>query len=548
LEREAIDELADRIALAAAHIDSATHELLVDIHRFDCNAGWAAQGAKSCAHWLSWRIGVGLVAAREQVRVARALAALPLIAAAMQRGELSYAKVRAITRVATSDNEQLLLDMARGATGAQLERLCGKFRALDRLGKPDVERRFVARRYMPDGTVRIELRLHPDEAERVWKALQAIRQELVAASFDDSAEKAGALNTLGDPAVGDPAVGDPALGAPTVGDPAVGDPAVGDPALGDPALGDPAVGAPAVGDPALGAPAVGHPALGHPALAHPALADCARGPADGPGPAGSPPAPPGASAETPEAAPDAPMAAAAPAEAGLPEAVVAMAERALLPRDGVRRPPRAEPFQLFVHLREERVADTELGWQAELHDGTTLAGATLLRIACDCGVVVAKTDARGNVLDIGRRRRRVSAALRRALLLRDRHCRFPGCTAAAFVEAHHIEHWAHFGPTSLANTLLLCHGHHVCVHEGGFRVERDADSNPIFLDPVGRVIATAPAAPPLDGDGASLLRGAAEARGLALHPKGALPKWNGYGLDLGAAVGALAGRAYPNPL
>jgi hypothetical protein len=102
---------ADCIACAAAHIDSATHELLVDIYQFDANAGWAAQGAKSCAHWLSWRIGVGLVAAREQVRVARALTVLPLVAGAMQRGELSYAKVRAITRVATSDNEQLLLDL-----------------------------------------------------------------------------------------------------------------------------------------------------------------------------------------------------------------------------------------------------------------------------------------------------------------------------------------------------------------------------------------------------------------------------------------------------
>jgi hypothetical protein len=76
--------------------------------------------------------------------------------------------------------------MAKGATGAQLERLCGKLRTLerpgklDRLGRPDVERRFVARRHMPDGTVRIELRLYPDEAERVWKALQAIRQELIA--------------------------------------------------------------------------------------------------------------------------------------------------------------------------------------------------------------------------------------------------------------------------------------------------------------------------------------------------------------------------------
>jgi hypothetical protein len=86
--------------------------------------------------------------------------------------------------------------MAKGATGAQLERLCGKLRTLHRPGKPYVERRFVARRHMPDGTVRIELRLHPDEAERVWEALQAIRQELVAGAFDDIAAVAGAPSSM----------------------------------------------------------------------------------------------------------------------------------------------------------------------------------------------------------------------------------------------------------------------------------------------------------------------------------------------------------------
>jgi len=71
LSREEIDRLGDDIAMAAAHIDAATHQLLSSIRRFDESGGWAWQGARSTAHWLNWRIGIGLCAAREQVRVAR---------------------------------------------------------------------------------------------------------------------------------------------------------------------------------------------------------------------------------------------------------------------------------------------------------------------------------------------------------------------------------------------------------------------------------------------------------------------------------------------
>lgn len=99
-DRAYIDDLGDQIALCAAHIDSAHHQLLTHIRSFDALKGWCKQGAKSCAHWLSWRIGLGMVAAREKVRVAHALASLPEIDAALERGELSYAKVRAMTRVA----------------------------------------------------------------------------------------------------------------------------------------------------------------------------------------------------------------------------------------------------------------------------------------------------------------------------------------------------------------------------------------------------------------------------------------------------------------
>src|SRR5262249_52419632 len=84
----------------AAHLQAATARLLDLIRKFDSREGWNT-GFRSCAHWLSWRVGLDLGAAREHVRVARALAQLPRLAGALARGELSYAKVRAVTRVAT---------------------------------------------------------------------------------------------------------------------------------------------------------------------------------------------------------------------------------------------------------------------------------------------------------------------------------------------------------------------------------------------------------------------------------------------------------------
>ncbi|MBK6518280.1 MAG: DUF222 domain-containing protein [Polyangiaceae bacterium] len=189
IHRAHIDDLADQIALCAARIDAALHELLTHIRRFEELRGWAKQGAKSCAHWLSWRIGLGMVAAREKVRVSVALGRLPRVDAALSRGELSYAKVRAITRVATPANEDLLLDQARGTTGAELEKICSKVRALAPGAALDEERRFVRRRSLSDGLVQIELRLLPDEAERVWQALAEARRR-VGGQGADSAESA----------------------------------------------------------------------------------------------------------------------------------------------------------------------------------------------------------------------------------------------------------------------------------------------------------------------------------------------------------------------
>src|SRR5215813_5325053 len=126
-----LDRLGDEIAELSAHLDAATARLLELIRDFDARGGWG-NGFASCAHWLSWRIGLDLGAAREKVRIARALATLPLLSDALARGELSYAKVRAITRVATPETEARLLAVARAGTAEHVERIVRGWRRVDR--------------------------------------------------------------------------------------------------------------------------------------------------------------------------------------------------------------------------------------------------------------------------------------------------------------------------------------------------------------------------------------------------------------------------------
>src|SRR5262245_37241939 len=126
-----LDRLGDEIAELSAHLDAATARLLDLIREFDARGGWNT-GFRSCAHWLSWRAGLDLGAASERVRVARALATLPLFAQALARGELSYAKVRALTRVATPDTEARLLGVGRAGTAAHVERIVRGWRCVDR--------------------------------------------------------------------------------------------------------------------------------------------------------------------------------------------------------------------------------------------------------------------------------------------------------------------------------------------------------------------------------------------------------------------------------
>src|SRR5688572_8185880 len=123
VDADVLEDLADEIATLSAHIHAATHRLLVLIADFDRLRGWEPAGYSNCARWLAGRTGIDVSTAREQVRVARMLVQLPLTSEAMARGELSFSQVRALSRVAQADSEAELLELARGTSTAQLERM-----------------------------------------------------------------------------------------------------------------------------------------------------------------------------------------------------------------------------------------------------------------------------------------------------------------------------------------------------------------------------------------------------------------------------------------
>ncbi len=177
-----MDQLGNEIAVLSAHLDAATAQLLDLIREFDAREGWNT-GFRSCAHWLSWRVGLDLGAARERVRVARALGALPRLADALAHGELSYAKVRALTRVAKQETEERLLAVGKAGTACHVERIVRGWRRVDAAA----EARETAQRHKnralhvyqdEDGMVVIRGRLTPEMGAVLIQALAAARETL----------------------------------------------------------------------------------------------------------------------------------------------------------------------------------------------------------------------------------------------------------------------------------------------------------------------------------------------------------------------------------
>jgi Domain of unknown function (DUF222)/HNH endonuclease len=184
-------DLAAQITELAGHLNAANHRWLVLIAEFDRRHGWSDGFTKSCAHWLSWKCGLDLGAAREKVRVARALENLPAISAAMSTGHLSYSKVRALTRVATPATESVLLNVALHGASHHVERLVREFRRVqevEELSRAERQHhhRGLTYRYDEDGSLVVKLRLPADAGALFLKALEAALPEVPPNDSQDS--------------------------------------------------------------------------------------------------------------------------------------------------------------------------------------------------------------------------------------------------------------------------------------------------------------------------------------------------------------------------
>jgi hypothetical protein len=506
-----LEQLGERIAEQAAHLDAAMHRLLTDLREFNVRGGWFRQGAMSCAHWLAWRVGWDLVTARERVRVAERLAEFPTIDDSLRRGEVSYSKVRAMMRVATPTNETLLLEYARLMTASQLEKLCRKYAVVQRHGQDlrpndDSLRRYVSRRDTDDGMVKIEAVLHPEEAEMMWTMLNHAATQLTR-----EAEQHGADEQRGtdEQHVTDEQRGtdeqhgtDEQRGKDEQRQHGTGEQlATGEQAATGEQLG---AGGSAESDAAFGAG--------------------------------------GGAAEVPREAQ--PTSVRAPS--GLRQRVDA-ARRAFNRADALISvvqaylrgdKPERSPIDITLTvpvegLRAGAADPLEVGEIGEVFVSKHAAR----RLSCDAGVAEVVEGERGDILSVGRKRRVIAGGLKRALLKRDQQCTFPTCTNRLFLEGHHIEHWADGGETSLSNGLILCSHHHRYVHEYGYTVEIGPDQRPQFRDRHGWLVAAVPGTQAKADLGWPRIREMNQP--LLIDAETIACEWDGRPVDYGAVVGYL---------
>lgn len=205
--QQSIAALGDKITELAAHMDAAEYRFLVLLERFYRDDGWKVLGISSCAHWLNWRCGLSLGVAREKIRIARALPELPLISQAFSEGKISYSKVRAMTRVATPENEDVLLNVALHGTASHVETQVRLYRRVKRIEalKKENERhahRELSWREDEDGYWTLTGRFTPDQGAVIRKALERAQESMWDPEQQEkdpvSARRADALERVAD--------------------------------------------------------------------------------------------------------------------------------------------------------------------------------------------------------------------------------------------------------------------------------------------------------------------------------------------------------------
>ncbi len=209
---EAAETIARDLGLLAAQLSAGTARLIKAIRAFDRMSGFVYLGTSSTAHFLNWQCGMGLRTAREHVRVARALDALPQLAEAFDKGQVSYSKVRAITRIATPQDEDYFLNIAHAGSATHVERLVRLYR---KHGGLEEERRQSAKQldqrsfechWDEDGSLVFKGKLSAELGGLLLRALEAARDaHREQAASDESDGPAGPSDSSETPAPPEPA-------------------------------------------------------------------------------------------------------------------------------------------------------------------------------------------------------------------------------------------------------------------------------------------------------------------------------------------------------
>ena len=404
------DQLADQITTLAGQINAANYRFLKLIAEFDRRNAWAGYGIRSCAHWLSWKCGLDISTAREKVRVARALENLPGINAAFEKGELSFSKVRAMTRAATEVNEPFLLMIAEHGTTQQMETLVKSFRTVTRtirreedaddssVGKSEEkkelnqqqlqqEKRSVSCYQDDDGMWIIQAKLPAEEGGLIAKVLKELGDRIADADIKSEIDNETPQNRA------------KSVSAETFSFNSQDEKQ--------------------------------EDRLTFPQRRADALIAIA-------------------------------------------EHYLTSSSSSSTSDLKLTSLKAAERCQLVLHVRAGSLSPNvgnDVNLDASLNaslDGRWLIPNAARRLACDAGLLVVEEDEVGNVLDIGRKTRIIPPAMSRALAIRDGGCQFPGCSETRYVEGHHIKHWADGGETKLDNLVTLCRYHHRELHKGSF--------------------------------------------------------------------------------
>ncbi len=408
------------------------------VRRFDVDVEWGAEGAASAAAWLRAHCRLSAAESHRRVKVGRALERMPETKRAFEAGEISYSHARVLasevderTEEAFRGVEESLVHVARQCSPAELRRVVEYWRTHldDDKGASAAEERHEQRRLHVsptfEGMVAIDGLLDPEGGEIVLTALQG----LVDAGREAERGEHDARGERGEP----------------------------------------------------GAP--GEQRRSAPQRRADALVEACRALLDGRVPVTR-------GGERPHITVVVSLEALAARTAGGPLADLADAVDAIdvdaitadaIGAAGITSPARLgllESWDLIEALRTGRCEAAHLG---------PVSAETVRRWACDASISRVITGARGEPLEAGRQRRTVTGAQRRALVVRDGGCRFPGCDRPpAWCAPHHLVHWADGGPTDLGNLLLLCHRHHRFVHEGRWEIAIDAEGQVAVQAPTER--------------------------------------------------------------